>query len=108
MKKIFILLFVFVSLKTVAQKLTSEEKKIISGINKQLPQTMQLLEEIVNINSGTLNIEGVKKTGQVLREEFDKIGFTTEWVSLPDSLKRAGHLVASVKGRQGKKLLLIG
>ncbi len=43
-----------------------------------------------------------------LKKEFDKIGFTTERISLPDPLQRAGHLVASVKGKRGKKLLLIG
>jgi glutamate carboxypeptidase len=108
MKKIFIFFFTILFLKTNAQKLSAEENKIINEINKQLPQTMQLLEEIVNINSGSLNIEGVKKTGDVLRKEFDKIGFATEWISLPDSLKRAGHLVASVKGKKGKKIFLIG
>jgi glutamate carboxypeptidase len=108
MKKLFFLLLTVITLKASAQQLTAEEKKIVDLINKQMPQTMQLLEEIVNINSGSLNIEGVKKTGQVLRKEFDKIGFTTEWISLPDSLKRAGHLVAHAKGTKGKKLFLIG
>jgi glutamate carboxypeptidase len=108
MKKIFILLFVFATFKTTAQKLTAEEKKIINEITKQMPQTMQLLEELVNINSGTFNIKGVKNVGLVLKKEFDKIGFTTEWISMPDSLKRAGHLVAHTKGSKGKKLFLIG
>lgn len=89
-------------------QLGQEEKKIIENINKQMPQTLQMLEQLVNINSGTLNAEGVRKTGDVLRGEFDKIGFTTEWVSLPDSLQRAGHLVAYRKGNKGKKIFLIG
>ena len=108
MKKIFLLLFALVSLKTNAQKLTAEEKKIINEINKQMPQTMQLLEELVNINSGTFNTTGVKNVGLILKKEFDKIGFTTEWIALPDSIKRAGHLVAHTKGKKGKKLFLIG
>lgn len=89
-------------------QLSQEEKKIIENINKQMPQTLQMLEQLVNINSGTLNAEGVRETGNVLRGEFDKIGFTTEWVSLPDSLQRAGHLVAYRKGNKGKKIFLIG
>lgn len=108
MKSILFFLFLFVTIGTQAQKLSAEEKKIIDLIDKQIPQSLQLLEQSVNINSGTLNIEGVKKTGDVLRKEFDKIGFNTEWISLPASLKRAGHLVASVKGTNGKKLFLIG
>ena len=108
MKKLLLFLITAITVKASAQQLTAEEKKIINEINKQMPQTLQLLEEIVNINSGTLNTEGVKKTGEVLQKEFDKTGFSTEWVSLPDSVKRAGHLVASIKGKKGKKLLLIG
>ncbi|MGI8582699.1 MAG: M20/M25/M40 family metallo-hydrolase [Chitinophagaceae bacterium] len=108
MKKLSLILFLIFSLKTYAQKLTAEEKQIIAEINKQMPQTLQLLEQSVNINSGTHNIEGVKNVGLILKKEFDKIGFTTEWISLPDSLKRAGHLVASVNGKKGKNLFLIG
>jgi glutamate carboxypeptidase len=107
MKKLLASLLLFYALKATGQ-LTKEERKIILNINKEMPHTLQMLERLVNINSGTLNVEGVRKTGEVLRREFDKIGFTTEWVSLPDSLKRAGHLVAYRHGAQGKKLFLIG
>lgn len=108
MKKILLLLLIPVTFKVSAQKLTAKEKKVIDLINIQMPQTMALLEDIVNINSGTLNTQGVKKVGAVLKKEFDKIGFITEWITLPDSLKRAGHLVAHTKGAKGKKLFLIG
>lgn len=108
MKKLIIALLIPFTIETSAQKLSADEKKIIDLIDKQMPQTLQLLEQLVNINSGTLNIEGVKKNGDILRKEFDKIGFTTEWIAMPDSLKRAGHLVANVKGKKGKKLFLIG
>ena len=108
MKKTFLFLCLFVSVQLHAQKLTKQEKQIIDEINKGMPQTMQLLEELVNINSGTHNIQGVKNVGLILKKEFDNIGFTTEWISLPDSIKRAGHLVAHIKGTKGKKLFLIG
>ena len=62
----------------------------------------------MNINSGTLNKEGVREVGAIFRKEFDDLGFKTEWISLPDSLNRAGHLVAERKGTKGKKLFLIG
>jgi glutamate carboxypeptidase len=91
-----------------AQKLTKEEQKIVAKIDQQLPQTMKLLEDLVNINSGTLNVEGVRRVGKILAEAFNKAGFTSSWISLPDSLRRAGHLVASRKGTKGKKLFLIG
>ena len=40
--------------------------------------------------------------------ELEKAGLKTEWINLPDSLHRAGHLVASRQGKKGKKLFLIG
>ena len=108
MKRILPIVFALTTVTSFAQKLTAEEKKIIDNVRVQMPQTMQLLEEIVNINSGTLNVEGVKKVGDVLGKQFENIGFTTTWISLPDSLKRAGHLVATKSGTKGKKLFLIG
>lgn len=78
-----------------AKGLTKEEQQVIAWIDAHMPQAIELLKESVNINSGTLNIEGVKKVGALFAKEFEKAGFTTEWVAMPDSIKRAGHLVAS-------------
>ncbi|MXV15987.1 M20/M25/M40 family metallo-hydrolase [Hufsiella ginkgonis] len=101
-------LLILAAITTHAQ-LSPQERKIIDYVNRNLPAAEQLLIQTVNINSGTLNKEGVRRTGDIFRKEFDKIGFTTEWVNLPDSLNRAGHLVAVRKGANGKKrLLLIG
>lgn len=108
MKKTYLFLFVFLGFKTYAQKISETEKKIIEHVKTNAAQTEKFLEQVVNINSGTLNHEGVKQVGQVFRKEFEDMGFTTEWVSLPDSLNRAGHLVAYRKGKRGKKLFLIG
>ena len=88
-------------------QLSANEQKIISYINQEMPQTWKLLETFVNINSGTMNTAGVKNAGKLLRVELDKIGFTTNWVTFPDSVKSAGHLVAVRKARKGKKLLLL-
>ena len=101
-------ILLILSAKTFSQNLTPTEAKIIAKINAQLPQTEALLKKVVNINSGTLNKEGVREVGAIFRKEFDDLGFKTEWISLPDSLNRAGHLVAECKGIKGKKLLLIG
>ena len=73
-----------------------------------MPQTEQLREQVVNINSGTLNVAGVRQVGAVFQKEFDALGFKTEWVAMPASMQRAGHLVARHSGTKGKKLFLIG
>jgi glutamate carboxypeptidase len=103
-----ITILLLLSAKTFSQNLTPTEAKIIALINAQLPQTEALLKKVVNINSGTLNKEGVREVGAIFRKEFDDLDFKTEWISLPDSLNRAGHLVAERKGTKGKKLFLIG
>ena len=91
-----------------AQKPSDFEKKVIAYIEQHLPDAINLLKESVNINSGTLNIAGVRKVGELYKRELEKAGFTCTWISMPDSLKRAGHLVAERKGKRGKKLFLIG
>jgi len=91
-----------------AQPLSKTEQQLLKNIEADYTATIQLLKESVNINSGTFNIEGGKKVGQLYAKELEALGFTIEWISLPDSLKRAGHLVAYRKGKKGKKLFLIG
>lgn len=107
MKKIILGIALITSLSTSAQKLNATEKKIIDAVNKQLPQTFKTLEEIVNINSGTMNVKGVRASGEVLRPAFEKLGFTVEWIKMPDSIKTAGHFVAVKKGGKGKKILIL-
>lgn len=91
-----------------AQSLSKPEASVIATIKKQMPETEAFLEKVVNINSGSLNKEGVRTVGKLMSDELDKLGFKTEWITLPDSLNRAGHLVATRQGKKGKKLFLIG
>ena len=97
--------------------LNEEEQKVIDYIDANMPRAIALLKESVNINSGTLNIAGVKKVGEIFAREFEKANFKTQWINMPDSLRRAGHLVATtgfnnepvVKNNpKRKKLFLIG
>jgi glutamate carboxypeptidase len=110
MKRIFLVLLLAISpfLSIAQQKLSAEEKKLVERIDKNYQETVALLEEVVNINSGSLNLEGVREVGRVFEREFQKIGFQTEWVELPAEVKRAGHFVATRTGTKGKKLFLIG
>src|SRR3569833_1497081 len=108
MRKTNPFLLCLLSLSTVKAQLTNSEKKAIAFINDHMDATMQLLIQTVNINSGSLNITGVKKVGDIYAAALEKLGFTIEWVAEPDSLHRAGHLVATHKGKKGKKLFLIG
>lgn len=91
-----------------AATLSPTEQKIIAEVKAHSPQGLQLLERSVNINSGTMNHEGVREVGKLFREQFDQLGFATRWIDMPPAVKRAGHLVATREGKQGKRLLLIG
>jgi glutamate carboxypeptidase len=92
---------------TVQSGLTREERAMAAFIDANQADAIALLERAVNINSGTQNLEGIRKVGALFRAEFDALGFTTTWVN-QDEVKRAGHLVAERKGNGGPKVLLIG
>ena len=86
--------------------LSSEERAIAAHIDAHQADGVALLEKVVNINSGTLNLAGVREVGAVFRAEFDRLGFKTQWVD-QSSVDRAGHLVADHPG-PGPRVLLIG
>jgi glutamate carboxypeptidase len=77
-------------------------------VKQRTPAALVLLEKSVRINSGTLNPEGVRAVGEIYRAELEGLGFTTHWIDMPPAMKRAGHLVATHEGGQGKRVLLLG
>jgi len=105
-----LLIVVLAVLPLQAQKLTRLEKKILTRIDNNNDKAIALLEKVVNINSGSLNIKGVKKVGAIFSDEFKAIGFAPSWKVVPVDMKRAGHLFCEINtGKvKGKKLLLIG
>jgi len=82
--------------------------QIKSYVDKNQQAEVNLLKKLVNINSGTTNIAGVKRAGEVVRKELTQLGFRTRWVNLPANMHRAPTLIAERRGKQGKRLLLIG
>ena len=90
------------------QQLSKTEKKIVKTIEKQNDEAVAFLEKVVNMNSGTLNLDGVRAVGAVFADEFSTLGFDSKWIEMPDEMNRAGHLFAEINGSKGKKLLLIG
>lgn len=91
-----------------AQKLSRTEKRIVKSVEKNNAEARMFLEQVVNINSGTLNKKGVKEVGMVFKGAFDAIDFQTSWIAMPDEMNRAGHFFAETTGKKGKKVLLIG
>lgn len=107
MKYLFTFLFSIISLNLSAQ-LSTVESKIVDRVDYNNEEGLELLKEIIAINSGTMNFEGVKQVGDVLRKEFDDLGFETIWED-GSKFNRSGHLIAKHFGSEdAPKILLIG
>jgi glutamate carboxypeptidase len=90
-------------------ELDENEKQIVKQVEINVPQAIQQIEQAVNINSGSLNIEGVKKVGKLASEQLAAIGFKVEWLD-GSAFKRAGHVLATHESRNPSaiKILMIG
>lgn len=101
---------VLASENTNAQEL---EAKLADEVSNGLAESLAELERVVNINSGTMNFQGVVNVGEIFQTQLTELGFDTRWID-GKSFDRAGHLLATRIGkRSGKndsatKILLIG
>ena len=84
----------------------ADERALVTFVDAHNQEALALLERVVNINSGTQNLEGVREVGRVFSAELEALGFTPRWVD-GAAFKRAGHLVAEHPGT-GPRILLIG
>ena len=98
--------------------LSISEMNLVAWVDSQEQEMLELLEQITNINSGTLNKEGVNQITQIFQSELRKLGFSSsrlpgdliEMPSCPGSdynLDVTDHLLARRIG-SGAKLLLMG
>ena len=94
-----------------AQTLSPAEKAIVAYVDANQPVADAFLEKLVDINSGTHNLEGVRAVGKMLMPQLEGLGFKVQWVPM-DEVQRAGVLVAEhpcpEPGKCGKRMLLIG
>ena len=87
---------------------SADEQRLRASIEADQPHAIALLEQLVNQNSGTLNLPGVTAVGEMVRAELEPLGFDVQWIDMR-ATGRAGHLVATHKGNgRGKRVLLIG
>lgn len=91
-----------------APTLTAPERRMVAAVEAGDARDLALLERLVNQNSGSRNIAGVKAVAALVRPEFEALGFTVKWLPM-EQTGRAGHLIAAHAGKPGaKRLLLIG
>jgi len=91
-----------------ADAVSPEEQQIVAYAKAHGDDAIRSLQQIVDIDSPTENVEGVKQVGAALEAEFEALGMRTRWIDMPADMKRAGHLVAETQGSRGKRLLLLG
>jgi len=90
----------------LSAQLAPVERAVARQVDTHRHEAVALLERLVNLNSGTMNLAGVRAVGDVLRRELDALGFATRWED-GAPFQRAGHLIAERTGR-GPRVLLIG
>ena len=100
-------LVLLLSTGAAADGLSDDEQRMVDWIDANVGQAIALLEETVNISSGTMNHDGVREVGAVMRRELDAIGLDTEWIDMSET-NRAGHLFGRKLSGEGKRFVLIG
>lgn len=81
-----------------------DEKKLIGSIEARYQDSVDLLEEFVNTDSGSYTTKGVDKVAGIIASRLEAIGFTTERLY---SGKYADHLRAYKEGKGKVKILTL-
>ena len=97
---------VWFSIASATAAVSKVEQDVIDFARAEKESAITLLEQVVNINSGTMNHAGVTRVADIFAEEFKALGFNTNWYDMSE-VDRAGHLFAEKQG-DGQCLLLIG
>ncbi len=103
-----------VSVASYADDVSDVEKAIINSVEDGLSTSIKELKQVVNINSGTMNFDGVKKVGLIFVKQLTELGFDAAFVD-GSAFGRAGHVVATREptngptgNTSGSKILMIG
>ena len=78
----------------IGQSVDPTEKKILDYVDAHLDDAIALTQRIVNIDSPTENLQGVKNVGAELRKELEAIGLTAKWIDMPADKKRAQQVTS--------------
>jgi glutamate carboxypeptidase len=85
----------------------AKDSKILSAAQAARPAQLQLLEQVVNIDSGTGDVEGGRKVAGVLIPHLKALGMNIESVPA-ESAGLPENTVATLSGRGKGRILMIG
>ena len=80
---------------SAGQALDATETRILEIIESRADEAVAFLTRTVDINSGTLNPDGVRQVGRLYVEALDQIGFDTSLIEQPEELQRGPHFGGS-------------
>ena len=95
------------TLALAAPKAVPKDAKVWAAAEQARPEQLKLLEEVVNIDSGTGDVAGGRKVAAALIPRLKALGYTVESVpaEAPDLPE---NTVATLKGTGKGRILIIG
>lgn len=61
---------------------SASDARMIATVDAEQARTLKFLETMVNQNSGSRNLEGVRKVRDIVVSEFAALGFTQRWIPM--------------------------
>jgi glutamate carboxypeptidase len=90
-----------------APKAPAKDAKVWAAAEAARPEQLKLLEQVVNVDSGTGDVDGGRKVAGILGARLKALGFSVESVKAEvDGLPE--NTVATLKGSGKGRILLIG
>lgn len=110
--------FLQTALAQVEPAINAEEQELVNWLESQEEEMIALLERLTNINTGSLNKQGVDELAAFFASELRELGFTTsslpgDVIAMPScpgsnyNIDVADHLLATRTG-DSSRLLLMG
>ena len=84
-----------------------KDERVWAAAERLRPRQLALLEQLVNIDSGTGDVEGGRKVAAILVEQFKALGMTVETIPA-EAPGLANNVVARLAGTGRGRVLLIG
>ena len=109
LSRLALLIFMAVVPLSAFAQLDATEQAIVRWSQDNAEAAIALIEQQVNINSGTMNHPGVREVAELLEPELAALGLETEWLDM-SAVNRSGHLFARQNTDRdgGTKILMIG
>jgi glutamate carboxypeptidase len=90
----------------VHAQLSQAEQQMTETVEAEYERSVSLLERLTNQNSGTRNMAGNRAVMDMLRPEFEALGFAVDYIA-QDAVERGGHLFARHDGDPDRTRILL-